>query len=310
MDSGSGPASAGSLSLTAGMLQEMLRPARDEDRDAVVALGIAEEEAWFGAAEISRGELGEWIDGEGGFERGMLDVDAAGSIRAFAMAGRHECLLLAAPASAAGGIAALVPWLRTQGPVQVTTLGHDELRVAALERQGLAHLYSSFTLSMAGGRPLPAIADWPQGLTVRPYSLGEDDPAVHRLIYELAAWNSVPGHTYRDLEDWRAVMRPGLRALLARRGAEPVGWVAARLLASGRGYIRSLAVARAERGRGRGRALLVAACADLLALGADGLALDVAGANESALGLYRSVGFRLEREWQTFADPAAGGGEA
>jgi hypothetical protein len=35
---------------------------------------------------------------------------------------------------------------------------------------------------------------------VVPYTLGDDDDAVHALIYGDAAWASVPGHTHRDLD--------------------------------------------------------------------------------------------------------------
>ena len=42
----------------------MLRPATEVDRDAVLALGVAEEENWFGQAESSAGEVGEWVDEE------------------------------------------------------------------------------------------------------------------------------------------------------------------------------------------------------------------------------------------------------
>ena len=88
---------------------------------------------------------------------------------------------------------------------------------------------------------------------------------------------------------------------LARRDGRPVGWVAGRLLDSGRGYISTLAVATDERGRGLGRALLLHAFADLEAAGARGLTLDVEAENDTALGLYRSVDLVVEREWRIYA---------
>jgi hypothetical protein len=36
------------------------------DRAAVLALGVAEEAAWFGEPELSAEEVGEWIDEEAG----------------------------------------------------------------------------------------------------------------------------------------------------------------------------------------------------------------------------------------------------
>jgi ribosomal protein S18 acetylase RimI-like enzyme len=91
---------------------------------------------------------------------------------------------------------------------------------------------------------------------------------------------------------------------LARRNGRPAGWVAGRLLASGRGQVDTLAVARGERRRGLGRALLLHALADLQLAGARGLALGVQAENQAALGLYRSVGLEVEREWRIYTTEA------
>jgi ribosomal protein S18 acetylase RimI-like enzyme len=61
-----------------------------------------------------------------------------------------------------------------------------------------------------------------------------------------------------------------------------------------------LAVARSERHRGLGRALLLHAFADLQTGGRD-LTLGVEAENAAALGLYRSVGLEVEREWRIYA---------
>lgn len=281
----------------------MLRAATEADRDAVLALGVAEEETWFGVAESSAEEIGEWVDEEGGIASGVVDVGDAGRIRGFAAPGRRgRCVLIADPARAAA-IDVLVPWLHEHGAPQIMTFGADRERVAALERHGLRHVRSSFSLVRPDDAPPLAAPRWPDGIDVVPYSLGEGDEAVHELIYVDAAWASVPGHAYRDLDAWREAVRPRLRAFLARRDGAPVGWVAARIFDSGRGYVSGLAVARSERGRGLGRALLLHSFADLLAAGANGLALDAEAANEAALRLYRSVGLEVEREWRVYARP-------
>lgn len=54
----------------------------------------------------------------------------------------------------------------------------------------------------------------------------------------------------------------------------------------------------AERRRGLGRALLLCAFTALARDGARGLALGVQAENVEALGLYRSVGLEVEREWR------------
>ncbi|MFL5824569.1 MAG: GNAT family N-acetyltransferase, partial [Solirubrobacteraceae bacterium] len=145
-----------------------------------------------------------------------------------------------------------------------------------------------------------AAAEFPEGVEVAPYRLGEDDEAVHRMIYVDAAWASVPGHVERDLDAWRRKERPCRWMSLARRDGRPIGWAAARVTDAGRGEVRTLAVATDERGRGLGRALLLRAFGDLQRAGARDITLGVEADNESALGLYRSVGLEIEREWRVY----------
>jgi len=172
--------------------------------------------------------------------------------------------------------------------------------VTAFERHGLRHSRSSFTLARSDSAgSLPAAA-FPDGVRVAPYRLGVADDAVHRLIYVDAAWASVEGHAERDLDGWRKTVLACRSRFVAHRDRRPVGWVAGRLLESGRGYVSSLAVATAERGRGLGRALLLHAFRDLQLAGARGLTLEVEAQNDTALGLYRSIGMEIEREWQTY----------
>jgi ribosomal protein S18 acetylase RimI-like enzyme len=279
-----------------------LRSATHGDRDAVLALGVAEEAAWFGEAEVSAEEVGEWIDDEGGVAGGVVAVDDGWRVRGFASPGRREAVFLADPARTEALADVLLPWLREQRDiVELMTFAEDRARVAAFERHELRHRRSSFSMARPDSAgPVPA-AVLPAGVAVAPYRLGEADEAVHRLIYVDAAWASVPGHAPRDLDAWREKERPCRSMFLARRDGRPVGWVAGRLLDSGRGYISTLAVATDERGRGLGRALLLRAFADLEAAGARGLTLDVEAENDTALGLYRSVDLEVEREWRIYA---------
>ena len=278
------------------------RAATDGDRDAVLALGVAEEVVWFGQAEVSADEVGEWVDEEGGLASGVVAVDDGGRVRGFASPGRHEAVFLADPASTDAAADVLLPWLAEQADaVELLTFAGDTARLAVFERHGLRHRRSSFSLVRPeDAGPVPS-AEFPDGVQVERYRLGDDDEAVHRLVYRDAAWNSVPGHTERELDAWRETARRcGLR-FLARREGRPVGWVAGRLMDSGRGHVETLAVATGERRRGLGRALLLHAFADLQHAGARGLTLGVEAENESALGLYRSVGLEVEREWRIYA---------
>jgi ribosomal protein S18 acetylase RimI-like enzyme len=278
----------------------ILRPATGGDLDAVAALGVLEEAAWFGAPEVGADEVAEWIEDEGGVSAGVVAVDDD-HVRGFASPGRREAVFLADPARVDALADELLPWLRERREVmELMTFAGDAARVQAFERHGLRHHRSSFSMVRpAGAGALPA-GKFPAGVEVAPYRLGDDDEAVHRMIYVDAAWAAVPGHADRDLDSWRAKERPCRSLFLARRDGRPVGWVSGRLLESGRGYISTLAVAGSERGRGLGRALLLHAFADLEEGGASGLGLDVMAHNEGALGLYRSVGLAVEREWRIY----------
>src|SRR5205823_5972884 len=117
-----------------------------------------------------------------------------------------------------------------------------------------------------------ASAAWPSDVAVAPYRPGEDDGAVHALVYVDAAWAEVPGHVQRPLEAWRTMLAE-YRGFLARRDGRPIGWVAGRVFSDGRGWIGQIAVARSARGAGLGRALLLHSLADLRSRGATSLAL-------------------------------------
>jgi ribosomal protein S18 acetylase RimI-like enzyme len=279
----------------------MLRPATEADTDAILALAVLEEDVWFGEAEHSAAEAGEWVESEGGITSGVVAVDAEGRVRGFACPGVLGTVFLADPADVHALTDELLPWLKEQREeLKLLTYGGDAERLTAFERHGLRHEHSSFSLARAADAgPLPE-APFPGGVEVAPYELGEADEAVHRLIYVDAAWAAVPGHAERDLDSWLDKERPCQSLFLARRDGRPVGWVSGRLRDSGRGYISTLAVAQDERGHGLGRALLIHALRDLQVAGATDLTLDVEAHNEGALGLYRSVGMEVEQEWRTY----------
>ena len=97
------------------------------------------------------------------------------------------------------------------------------------------------------------------------------------------------------------MLTPEYRGWVARRDERPVGWVVGRVFDDGRGWVEQLAVARSARGLGLGRALLLHSLAELRSRGATSLALGVQAENESAIGLYRDVGFEVDREWRVYS---------
>ncbi len=276
----------------------MLRPATPADRPALVALALAEDAAWSGAPPVPEDEAAEFI---GDFAPGEI-FERDGRVAGYAAAreGGGALLLLDPRDDPADALAALVPWLGERGHDEVDSYARDVRRIAWLEAHGFTHRRSSFDMARGIDPPL-APPVWPAGVAVARYRPGEDDQAVHALIYVDAAWGDVPGQHERSLEAWRSRLEPDSPGWVARRDGRPVGWVVSRLFGGGRGWIAQLAVARAARGLGIGRALLLHSLAELRARGATSFALGVQGENENAIGLYRSVGFEVEREWRLHA---------
>jgi ribosomal protein S18 acetylase RimI-like enzyme len=280
----------------------VLRPATPADRPDLIALALAEDAAWSGAPAVSEDEVGEFVDSCGPgviFER---DGRAAG----YAASGEGgDTVLLVDPGdSPEPALEALVAWLGERGHHEVDSYARDAGRIAWLESNGFTHRRSFFDLHRGIDPPL-APAVWPDGVAIARYRSGEDDAAVHQLIYVDAAWDDVPGHTRRSREDWRSMLTPEYRGWVARRDERPVGWVAGRVFDDGRGWVEQLAVARSARGLGLGRALLLHSLAELSSLGATSLATGVQAENENAIALYRDVGFEVDREWRVYSRATA-----
>jgi mycothiol synthase len=277
----------------------MLRPTTPADRSDLIALALAEDAAWSGAASVSGEEAGEFIDS---FEPGVIfERDGRVAGHAAGREGGGTILLLDPRDDPGPALAALVAWLGEHGHHEVDSYARDARRIAWLEANGFTHRRSAFDLRR-GVDPPPAPADWPSGIDIARHRPGEDDDAVHALIYVDAAWADVPGHHERTLEAWRSMQKPDSCAWVARRGERPVGWVAGRVFGDGRGWVEQIAVARSARRLGLGRALLLHSLADLGSHGATAFALGVQGSNDSAIRLYRGVGFELEREWRTYCN--------
>lgn len=280
----------------------MLCPATAADRPDLIGLALAEDAAWSGGPEVSAEEAGEFIDHHG---PGVV-FDRDGRVAGYAAVDEEGgTILLADPGEDPGrALEALAAWLGTRGHHEIDAYAADVRRIAWLEAHGFAHGRSFFDLQRGLDPPL-ARAVWPNAVAIARYRPGEDDSAVHALIYVDAAWGEVPGHTERSPAAWRSMLTPDYRGWVARRGGRPVGWVVGRVFSDGRGWIEQIAVARCARGLGLGRALLLQSLEDLRPRGATSFALGVQAENENAFGLYRDVGFEVAREWRVYEKPAA-----
>lgn len=277
----------------------MLRPATDNDRDQVLAMARAEDVAWFGAPQFTPEEMGEFLEHLGGMSAGVV-VDDKARLHGFAAVGAvQESLLVVDPADPDPPYADLLDWIRARGAASLNAYAGDPPRLTALEQGGWRHAFSNFELERPGADPVEA-PKWPDGITLSDFDIARDAERVHHLIYVDARWADVPGHHERPLDAWRQMIRGEERGWIAVRADRAVGVVIGRVFADGRAWIHQLAVARDERGNGIGRALLLHAYAALLAAGGTSLGLDVQAHNENALGLYRSVGLEITREWRIY----------
>jgi ribosomal protein S18 acetylase RimI-like enzyme len=279
----------------------IVRPGRAGDREAIVALGVAEEESWFGTPEHTAAEVEEYLDFFGGPEAGVVADD--GAVLGYAVvSGAGHTMVFVDVSLPEPPFAPLIDWLVEHGGRKIEIYAGDTLRLAWFKARGWVYDYSAFDLGRSSVAPLEP-PTWPESVAVTAYDYEVDAEAVHRLVYVDAQWSEVRGHTERSLESWLGMRRDADRGWVARRGDRPVGWVTGRVFDDGRGWIRQIAVARDERRRGLGRALLLHAFADLAVSGATSFGLSVQAENEQAIGLYRSVGLAITREYRIYVAP-------
>jgi ribosomal protein S18 acetylase RimI-like enzyme len=278
-----------------------LRPATADDLPALTEVQRAYDRGWFGEPEHDADEMREWL----AMAEDACVIEDEGRIVAGAIKHRTGSDPLIGPDAERPAVdRLLLDWLARAGAPATEALDRDESLRAALTEAGWRHDYSSFDLyRTVGAEWTPSAPTWPSGVTVRAMADGEEG-ALHEMIYRDAAWADVPGHHFRDRDEWHQLFLAGRpeseRPVLAHRGDHLFGAVLLRVFSDGVGWIVQLAVARAERGQGLGRALLLEGLDRLAALGAGKLGLAVIAGNRAALGLYLDVGLQIEREWQTF----------
>src|SRR5207249_11889086 len=126
-------------------------------------------------------------------------------------------------------------------------------------------------IDLGAGVDTPA---WPDGIATRALEPAADGRAVHALVQ--AAFADVEGWTPRPFEQWatftleRAGFDPGLCVLAVGAGGELAGVALNQRFTDdggGEGFVQYLAVERAWRRRGLGRALLLASFGRMAAAG-------------------------------------------
>lgn len=284
------------------------RSVTGDDLVAVTSLVHRFERHFFGSVESDAAEVEELLAVAPDPATRTRLLSAAGRPIALGAVGLHDTVLTIDPDAPEREDAAreLVAWVEAAGAVVAEALDRDEVLRAALVVRGWTCARSSYELVRGAARLEPA--SWPDGIEVTDVDPDADAAAVHELVYARAGWAETPGHPDRSLADWETVFLryPGFdpdQQVLARRDGRPVGVALGRTFSDGTGYVQQLAVDRAERRNGLGRALLLEAFGRRLAGGARRLALTVQAENAGALRLYRSVGLEVDRAWGQFLPP-------
>lgn len=174
---------------------------------------------------------------------------------------------------------------------------------ALIESNGYPLERTIYVMEMTIGGPPPA-PQWPEGIQVRTYRPGEDEQALFE-VGEAGfrdSWSRPPG----TLESWTRPTRVesfdgSLWYLpMDRARGEPAGFCLC-VIASGRGWVRSLGVRPSWRRRGLGLALLHHAFGELYARGIREVSLSVdADSPTGAPRLYTRAGMHVAYSYHVY----------
>ncbi len=293
------------LSLPSGFTS---RPASLEDVDLITELVAECELDLDGVAEIDRGDV-EMSFGRAGYDgardcRIVLEGDAP-----VGWAEVHKARAEAdvRPRHRGRGIgAALLAWTESRAretgqAVVMQTVTEVNLAAADLfRRNGYEPTETAWLLQIRfddGPPPAPAP---PEGITIRPFERGIDEPAVYRVIED--AFDEWPGHQPQSFEEWvnDFPAHPSFapeRSPLAFEGDELVAAIVYLDYAdSDEGWVQQLATKARHRHRGSARALLHHAFGTAYASGKPACGLST-NSSIGALGLYEKVGMRVRRSY-------------
>lgn len=280
------------------------RPAIREDLPALVALWHRFEIATSGTAEADEAEVRRDWDAPGfDLARSTRVLEDGGEQVGYAVLGASgDCDSVVDPARAGEGLEeSLLGWLEGRGDRIRTPLHHywtstDEVGAGRFTRRGWQASRLLWRMRVELDGPLPAPA-WPPGTGVRDFELERDARTAHEVVETafLDVGDDRPTKTY---DEWAAAMLDPARVdptlyLVAVEGERVVGVCLSQLLGD-LGFVRQLAVPRAERRRGLGLALLHESFRRHAARGLPATILGVDAVNATgATALYERAGMRV-----------------
>lgn len=182
---------------------------------------------------------------------------------------------------------------RVSGPLWIWAHGEHPAALRLAERAGLVRGRELLQLRRALRDPLPS-RPLPEGLTLRPFVPGQDEPAVVRVNNRAFAWHPEQGRwevgelAMRQAQPW---FDPAgfLLAVDARDVLRGFHWT--KVHPGGIGEVYVIGVDPGAQGTGLGGALTVAGLEYLRSRGAPEALLYVESDNAAALRTYRKLGF-------------------
>ncbi len=291
-----------------------LRPYTVEDADDVAAflaschaldetIIAVSPDAWRGFAAMS-------------FNRGARDfalIEDDGAIVAVLVSTRHpeddttlrNFRIFVHPSHRRQGLGArLLAHVEAQDPDREVTLQCSAparwlVGSAFLEKRGFAPMKIDLEMCRRGPPPAPVKA--PAGYTLRPYEKSAANDAAWIALHD-DGYTATHGYTQMNASDQETSRStPGFHLWLAAKDGEVCGLCETQPSQDGSGgLLESVVVHSAHRGRGLGRALVVAGLRTLAEQGFAKVDLGVFDDNASAKGLYHSLGFEIYAETKTY----------
>ena len=289
-----------------------IRPPRADEAEAVAALVELGELHDGGEPDIDVDDiLNDWRRPSFDLEMDAIAVfDETGALVAeadiFIPHGRVEATVR--PDARGRGIgAAMLAWTegraREAGCPTIGQTKSDGAPDAAvlLRAHGYEPLWDSWMLEIA--LETPSAPAFPDGIEMRPFIV-EDAREVYEVVED--AFSEWPNRTPTSFEDWRAAtidartFDPSLMLLATECTSQRIVGVAYCLGHGPDGYVQSLAVDAAFRGRGIAKGLLQQAFATFWSLGKRTVALST-DSRTGALGLYERVGMHVVRTYTRYS---------
>ena len=289
------------------------RPASRDDLQAVTDLYCAYEQAVRGAPDTDPDDVAaDWDFSGFDMTTSTLVLEQGDRVVGYAvLMPDGEADSCAAPERRGGNVERrLLAWLEEQGSARRLRLEHyvadvDESLSALVRSRGWQPERHFWRMRRELDGPLPE-PGWPDGAGVRDHVRPEDDAAVHALIS--TSFREIGGQHERTFAQWRSAMLDtprfdaGLCLVVHLDGRLAAAAISQSL--GDYGFVRQLAVAPEQRGRGIAQALLHELFRRHRERGLPATVLGVDAANPTgALRLYESAGMRVVERFTRWERP-------